>query len=141
MHHRAGLAHLALLMLVGLISSSHAAPARLPAITLREWRLGNGLRVVAGQELTTLSLKPCEEARSPLIAMLFWQGDDLARALLPGEIPLGILTALSGAAIFIALLSGFFSEGKRRRTSTAFLRLPMMCRAAGRTPRSSNREA
>jgi len=31
--------------------------------------------------------------------------DDLARALLPGEIPLGILTALFGAAIFIALLT------------------------------------
>jgi zinc protease len=47
-HHRASLAHLALLMLVGLIGSSHAAPsgARLPAIELREWRLGNGLHVV-----------------------------------------------------------------------------------------------
>jgi alpha-galactosidase len=39
-----------------------------------------GLRITAGQELTHLMLKPGEEIRSPLIAMLFWQGDDLARA-------------------------------------------------------------
>jgi len=31
--------------------------------------------------------------------------DDLARTLLAGEIPLGILTSLFGALIFIALLS------------------------------------
>ena len=30
--------------------------------------------------------------------------DDLARVLLPGEIPLGILTSLIGAAIFITLM-------------------------------------
>jgi iron complex transport system permease protein len=30
--------------------------------------------------------------------------DDLARALLPGEIPLGILTALFGALLFLALM-------------------------------------
>ena len=41
---------------------------------------GHGLRVVAGQELTRLALAPGEEVRSPLIAMLFWQGNDLARA-------------------------------------------------------------
>ena len=39
-----------------------------------------GLRVVAGQELTNLSLKPGEAVRSPLIALLFWQGDDTVRA-------------------------------------------------------------
>ncbi len=35
-----------------------------------------GLRV-AGQELTHLVLKPGEEIRTPLIAMLFWQGTDV----------------------------------------------------------------
>ena len=36
------------------------------------------LRITAGQELTNLSLKPGEEVRSPLIALLFWRGDDVA---------------------------------------------------------------
>jgi alpha-galactosidase len=40
----------------------------------------NGLRVVAGQELTELFLKPGEEIRTPLIAMLFWEGSDVVRA-------------------------------------------------------------
>ena len=40
----------------------------------------NGLRIVAGQELTRLVLKPGETIRSPLIAMLFWQGDDTVQA-------------------------------------------------------------
>ena len=40
----------------------------------------NGLRVVAGQELTHLSLKPGEEVRTPLIALVFWQGADHVRA-------------------------------------------------------------
>jgi alpha-galactosidase len=40
----------------------------------------NGLRVVAGQELTHLFMKPGEEVRSPLTAMLFWHGDDLVYA-------------------------------------------------------------
>jgi alpha-galactosidase len=39
-----------------------------------------GLRVVAGQELTHLYLKPGEMMRTPLIALLFWQGSDLARS-------------------------------------------------------------
>lgn len=39
-----------------------------------------GLRIVAGQQLTHLYLKPGEEIRSPLIAVLFWQGTDTARA-------------------------------------------------------------
>jgi len=39
-----------------------------------------GLRIVAGQELTRLCLKPGEEIRTPLIALLFWQGDDVQRA-------------------------------------------------------------
>jgi alpha-galactosidase len=38
------------------------------------------LRITAGQELTHLSLKPGEEIRSPLIALLFWQGDDVVPA-------------------------------------------------------------
>ena len=40
----------------------------------------DGLRVVAGQEHTHLVLKPDEEIRSPLIALLFWQGADTLRA-------------------------------------------------------------
>jgi alpha-galactosidase len=39
-----------------------------------------GLRLVAGQELTHLVLKPGEEIRTPLTAMLFWQGTDLVNA-------------------------------------------------------------
>lgn len=39
-----------------------------------------GLRVTAGQELTHLSLKPGEEVRTPLIALLFWRGTDIVRA-------------------------------------------------------------
>ncbi len=35
----------------------------------------DGIRVRAGQELTRFSLHPGEEVRSPLIALLFWQGD------------------------------------------------------------------
>jgi len=40
----------------------------------------DGLRVLAGQELTHLSLKPGVEIRTPLIAMLFWEGKDLISA-------------------------------------------------------------
>ena len=36
-----------------------------------------GLRIQAGQELTRLRLKPGEEIRTPLIALLFWQGTDV----------------------------------------------------------------
>lgn len=36
----------------------------------------NGLRVVAGQELTHLKLHPGEEIRTPQIVMLFWKGGD-----------------------------------------------------------------
>ena len=39
-----------------------------------------GLRVRAGQELTHLYLKPGEEIRTPLIAMLFWKGADVVRS-------------------------------------------------------------
>jgi alpha-galactosidase len=46
-----------------------------------------GLQVTAGQELTHLSLRPGEQIRTPLIALLFWgpsanpaQGSDLERA-------------------------------------------------------------
>lgn len=39
-----------------------------------------GARIVAGQQLTRLYLKPGEEIRSPLIALLFWEGEDLVRA-------------------------------------------------------------
>ena len=38
------------------------------------------LDVSAGQELTRLYLKPGEEIRAPLIALLFWQGADVVRA-------------------------------------------------------------
>jgi len=36
---------------------------------------GTGLRVRAGQELTHLRLLPGEEIRTPLVALLFWNGD------------------------------------------------------------------
>ena len=39
-----------------------------------------GLHVTAGQELFHSFLKPGEEIRSPLIAMLFWKGADLVTA-------------------------------------------------------------
>lgn len=39
-----------------------------------------GLQIKAGQELTHLRLRPGEEIRTPLIAMLFWRGSDIVRA-------------------------------------------------------------
>jgi len=39
-----------------------------------------GLRIVAGQQLTHLYLQPGEEVRTPLIALLFWEGTDVVRA-------------------------------------------------------------
>jgi alpha-galactosidase len=36
---------------------------------------GDGCRVVAGQELTRLRLRPGEEVRTPLIVVQFWKGD------------------------------------------------------------------
>jgi alpha-galactosidase len=39
-----------------------------------------GLRIAAGQDPTRLALKPGETIRAPLIALLFWQGIDTARA-------------------------------------------------------------
>jgi len=41
---------------------------------------GTGLAVRAGQELTHLYLKPGEQIRAPLIALLFWHGDDVVGA-------------------------------------------------------------
>ena len=41
---------------------------------------GRGLEVRAGQQLTHLVLKPGEEIRSPLIALLFWRGTDVVRS-------------------------------------------------------------
>lgn len=41
---------------------------------------GTNLRVIAGQQLTHLLLKPGEQIRTPLIAMLFWQGTDIVPA-------------------------------------------------------------
>jgi len=38
------------------------------------------LRIVAGQQVTHLFLKPGEEIRTPLIAALFWEGTDTVRA-------------------------------------------------------------
>ena len=40
----------------------------------------NGLVVKAGQQLTNLYLKPGEEIRTPLIAMLFWKGKEIVPA-------------------------------------------------------------
>lgn len=39
-----------------------------------------GLRLTAGQELTRLYLNPGEEVRAPLVAILFWSGEDSVRA-------------------------------------------------------------
>jgi alpha-galactosidase len=39
-----------------------------------------GVQIMAGQQLTHLYLKPGEEIRTPLIALLFWQGADVVRA-------------------------------------------------------------
>ena len=39
-----------------------------------------GVQVKAGQQLTHLYLKPGEEIRTPLIALLFWEGTDVVRA-------------------------------------------------------------
>ena len=41
---------------------------------------GRGLRIVAGQEVTHLVLRPGEEIRTPLVAMMFWEGTDAQRA-------------------------------------------------------------
>ncbi len=41
---------------------------------------GTKLRVTAGQETTHLYLKPGEEIRAPLIALVFWKGADTVRA-------------------------------------------------------------
>jgi alpha-galactosidase len=40
----------------------------------------NGLRIAAGQQLTHLVLRPGEEIRTPLIALLFWRGEDVVLA-------------------------------------------------------------
>ncbi len=40
----------------------------------------NGLQIKAGQELTHLFFKPGEEVRTPLIALLFWEGKDVVAA-------------------------------------------------------------
>lgn len=39
-----------------------------------------GLRILAGQQLTHLYLKPDEEIRTPLIVMQFWKGTDVDRS-------------------------------------------------------------
>ena len=39
-----------------------------------------GLRITAGQELTHLALPPGMQVRTPLVALLFWQGSDTVRA-------------------------------------------------------------
>lgn len=39
-----------------------------------------GLHIMAGQEQTHFRLRPGEEVRSPLIAMMFWEGGDWIRA-------------------------------------------------------------
>ena len=41
---------------------------------------GRNLRITAGQQLTRLLLQPGEEIRTPLIALLFWKGQDVVRA-------------------------------------------------------------
>ena len=48
--------------------------------SLFERDAGNALRIRAGQELTHLVLKPGEEIRTPLVALLFWRGTDAVPA-------------------------------------------------------------
>jgi alpha-galactosidase len=38
------------------------------------------LRIIAGQQLTHLCLQPGEEIRTPLVALMFWQGSDIERS-------------------------------------------------------------
>ncbi len=40
----------------------------------------NSVHITAGQQLTHLKLHPGEEIRTPLIALLFWQGEDIVRS-------------------------------------------------------------
>jgi len=49
------------------------------AITFKR-QTDRSLHICAGQELTHLYLKPGEEIRTPLIALLFWQGVETVRA-------------------------------------------------------------
>jgi alpha-galactosidase len=96
---------------------------------------GNGLRVRGGQELTRFKLHPGEEARSPLTALQFWQGDRVRaqnvwrRWMLAhnlprtkgGKLPPPILSSCSG---------GFFpglrtSEQGERQFITAFTQAGM----------------
>jgi alpha-galactosidase len=91
---------------------------------------GPAVRVRGGQELTRFSLRPGEEARSPLIALQFWQGDRVRAQNLwrrwmlahnlprtrDGKLPPPILSSCSG---------GFFpgirtSEEGERQFITAF---------------------
>jgi alpha-galactosidase len=48
--------------------------------SLFERDAGNTLRIRAGQERTHLVLKPGEQIRTPLAAMLFWRGTDVVSA-------------------------------------------------------------
>jgi len=73
---------------------------------------GSGIVGWVGLIVPHMARRLCgSNARHALPASMLMGGifvvlcDDLARAILPGEIPLGILTALSGALIFIALLT------------------------------------
>jgi alpha-galactosidase len=81
------------------------------------------LRIAAGQELTHFSLKPGEQARTPLIACLFWRGTDAVRAqnlwrrwMLahnlphPGGKPLGPLLAFCSGGFFEGLKVSETSE-------------------------------
>jgi len=43
-------------------------------------RADHGLQVTAGQELTRLYLEPGEEIRTPLIVLMFWEGNDVLRS-------------------------------------------------------------
>jgi alpha-galactosidase len=83
----------------------------------------NGLRIVAGQELTRLTLQPGEEIRTPLIAMLFWQGDDPLRAqnlwrswMLAHNLP-RTADEKPPAPIYIFCSGGFFPGLKVSETS------------------------
>lgn len=90
------------------------------------------LRIVAGQEQTFLSLKPGEEIRTPLMAMLFWHGDGVVRShnlwrrwMLAHNLPRPAGKSL--APMLIMCSGGFFpglkvSEASERQFIETFVR-------------------
>ncbi len=91
-----------------------------------------GVRVLAGQELVRIALKPGETIRTPLMALLFWQGMDVAGAhnlwrrwMLAHNLPKPAGKPL--APMLIMCSGGFFpglkvSEASERQFIEAYVR-------------------